>query len=155
VKGELRALLKDAQLLGFTFDGWDGSGHIRLRSEQADVRYSVPATPSDRRGYRNSVAGLERLSGRKLPRPNSGKHRHRRQPRLDTTLSPTETEKSSEVDALVAEADSLRQRFAELAVTPTRDAAIEARRVLSRYEHLRRLLAQRHHIINPLIGGTP
>jgi hypothetical protein len=40
-----KAILKDAEQLGFTFDGFDGHGHIRLRHEQADVRYSMAATP--------------------------------------------------------------------------------------------------------------
>ena len=143
-------LLKDAKQLGFAFDGFDGHGHIRLRHQQTGVRYSVPATPGDRRGFKNSLSDLERLAGQRLPRPNNGHYRHHRQNQLDTTLSPSEQQKSGEVDDLVAQAELLRRRFAELTAAPSRAAAIEARRILPEYEQLRRLLAQRHRIIDPL-----
>jgi hypothetical protein len=152
--GYLPDFLAQAKLLGFTLDGHTGRGHPRLRHRSGGT-VTIARTPSDYRSTRNALATLERLSGRKLPRQSNGKHRHRRQPQLDTALSPAEKQASEQVDALVAEADSLRHRFAELAAAPTRGAAIEARRVLSRYGHLRRLLAQHHHIIDPLIGGTP
>jgi hypothetical protein len=145
-----KAILKDAERLGFAFDGFDGDGHIRLRHQQAGIRYSLAATPGDVRSYRNALSAMERLSGRRLPRPNNGHYRHRRQPRLSTELSPTEAEKSREVDDLVAEADALRRRFAELMAAPSRAAAVEARSVLARHEHLRRLLAQCHRIVDPL-----
>ncbi len=144
-----KTILKNAEQLGFTFDGVDGKGHLRLRHE-AGVRYSMAATPGDRRGYKNALAALERLAGEKLPRQQSGKYRHRRQAQLCTQLTPTEAQRSRQIDELLAEADSLQRRFAELAATPSRDAAIEARQVLTRHEQLRRLLAQSHRIIEPL-----
>lgn len=150
MSGYLQAILKDAGQLGFAFDGFDGNGHIRLRHEQVGARYSMAATPGDVRSYRNALSAMERLSGRRLPRANAGKYRYRRQPRLSTELSPAEVERSREVDDLVAEADLLQCRFAELVAAPSRAAAAEARSVLARHEHLRRLLAQCHRIIDPL-----
>ncbi len=151
--GYLPEFIAQAERLGFRLDGHTGDGHPRLRNGKGDS-VVIARTPSDFRSARNALATMERLSGRKLPRPHSGHYRHRRQPQLSTTLSPTEIQKSGEVDALVAEADSLRLRFADLAAAPSRDSAVEARKVLTRHEHLRRRLAQLHHIIDP-IGGTP
>ncbi len=150
MSGYVQAIIKDAKQLGFAFDGFDGDGHIRLRNEQAGVRYSVPATPGDVRSYRNALSAMERLAGKRLPRPNNGHYRHRRQTRLDTGLSPAEVEKSGEIDALIAEADAMRRRFAELVAAPSRAAAAEARLVLARHKHTRRLLEQCHRIIEPL-----
>ena len=110
--GYLPEFLAQAEQLGFSLDGHTGHGHPRLRNGNGDS-VVIARTPSDFRSRRNALALLERLSGRKLPRSNSGKHRHRRQTQLDTTLSPTEKVASEQVDALVAEADSLRRRFAE------------------------------------------
>jgi hypothetical protein len=63
---------------------------------------------------------MERLAGRRLPRTNAGKYRYRRQAQLNTTLSPAEVDKSREVDALLAEADSLQRRAATCAATTMR-----------------------------------
>jgi len=147
--GYLPEFLAQAARLGFTFDGLTGSGHPRLRNAVGDS-IVIPSTPSDWRSRLNSLAQLERFSGRRLPRANAGKYRYRRQPRLSTELSAAEVVKSHQVDALVAEADALRQRFTELVATPSRAAAAEARSVLARHEHTRRLLAQCHRIIDPI-----
>jgi hypothetical protein len=156
MNGYLPEFLAQAERLGFRPAGHTGKGHPRLTNGNGDS-VTVPLTPSDFRSQRNALARMERLAGEKLPRPNSGHYRHRRQPQLNTTLSPTEKQASERVDALVAEADSLRQRFAELTAQPTRDTALEARRVLARFGRLRQLLAQRHHIIAPIEGqeNTP
>jgi hypothetical protein len=146
----LHDLLDQAGKLGFTPDGRDGRGHVRLRNADTGDLYSVAFSPSDRRSLRNSISHLERLSGRKLPRDNSGKHQHRRQSQLDTTLSPAEQQASELVAALVAEAESVRRRIGQLAAVPTRDAIAEMPRAIAKYAHLRRRLAQRHHIIDPI-----
>jgi hypothetical protein len=145
----LPEFLTQAKRLGFTLDGHTGSGHHRLQNADGAV-VVIPSTPSDWRSCRNSLAQLERLAGERLPRANAGKYRHHRQSQLDVHRSPTEIEKSGEVDDLVAEADALQQRFAELVATPSRAAAAEARSVLERHEHIRRLLAQNHRIIDPI-----
>ena len=49
MSGYVQAIIKDAKQLGFAFDGFDGDGHIRLRNEQAGVRYSVPANSRRRK----------------------------------------------------------------------------------------------------------
>lgn len=152
---DLRQFLRHAQQLGYVFDGFDGRNHVRLRNTTTGERYSAACSPSDFRSQRNALAWLERLSGRKLPRPNSGHYKHRRQPQVDTTQSAAERRASEHVAALVAEADSVRQRIKHLMAEPTRDAAAEARRALAKFEHLRRRLAQRHHIIAPIDGTTP
>jgi hypothetical protein len=146
----LREMLDQAEKLGFTPVGRAGNGHVRLRNADTGDRYSAAFSPSDRRSLRNTIAQLERLSGRKLPRDNSGKHRHRRQPQLDVTLSPAEQRASELVAALVAEAESVRRRIGHLAAEPTRDAVAEMRRAIAKFEHLRWRLAQRHHIVDPI-----
>jgi hypothetical protein len=146
----LHDLLDQAGKLGFIPVGRAGSGHVRLRNTATGAHYSAAFSPSDPRSLRNAIAHLERLSGRKLPRDNSGKHRHRRQTQLDTTLSPAEQQASKQVAALVAEAESVRRRIGHLAAEPTRDAVAEMRRAIAKYTHLRRRLAQLHHIIDPI-----
>jgi hypothetical protein len=144
----LHDLLDQAGKLGFTPAGRDGNGHVRLRNADTGDLYSVAFSPSDRRSLRNSISHLERLSGRKLPRDNSGKHRHRRQSQLDTTLSPAEQQASELVAAPVAEAESVRRRIGHLAAEPTRDHVAEMRRAITKFEHLRRRLAHMHHHID-------
>jgi hypothetical protein len=146
----LRDLLDQAEKLGFTAVGRTGNGHVRLRNNAIGADYSAAFSPSDQRSLRNAIAQLERLSGRKLPRDNSGKHRHRRQSQLDTTLSPAEQQASELVAALIAEAESVRRRIGQLAAEPTRDAIAEMRRAITKYEHLRRRLRQLHHHIDPI-----
>jgi hypothetical protein len=142
--GDLRSFLKDAERLGFIPIGHDGRGHIRLENRDTGQRYSTGSTPGDHRSRRNALADLERLSGRRLPRVNAGHHRHRRQAQLCTELSPTEAERSREIDDLAAEADVLCSRFAELVATPSRAAAAEARLVL-----------QQHGRHPPAVGAVP
>lgn len=72
---EWRDRRRDAERLGFHFDGYTGSGHVRFRNPDIDRVYISAATPSDHRGWANAVAEMERMSGRKLPRQNSGHYR--------------------------------------------------------------------------------
>jgi hypothetical protein len=146
----LHDLLDQAGKLGFAPVGRDGSGHVRLHNADTGDHYSAAFSPSDQRSLRNTLAHLERLSGRKLPRDNSGKHRHRRQSQLDTALSPAEQQASELVAALLEEAESVRGRIGQLAAHPTRDAVAEMRRAIAKYTHLRRRLAQLHHLIDPI-----
>src|SRR5437588_800 len=82
-----------------------------------------PLTPSDWRSRRNTIADLQRIAGRKLPRQNAGKHRHRRQAQLSTSLSPAERRASDLVAELVDEAGALRRRIGELIAEPASRAA--------------------------------
>jgi hypothetical protein len=152
MSGYVREFLRDAELLGFSFIGHSGSGHLLFYSPDTGAHYSAAYSPSDWRSRRNAIAQLERLSGRRLPRHKNGKHRHRRQTPLDTTLTPVEQRTAEKVAALQAEAEVLRRRVEHLAAQPTRAAAAETRCVLTEYEHLRRRLAQLHHIIDPIEG---
>lgn len=100
-----------AKALGFKFAGYDGSGHVTWVHPNG-ARYSTPATPSEYRGVRNSIAALERLSGCKLARPN-----HRR------------SRKSFAIQA-DPEVEASRRRHAETFADKAdeRDAAKEAER---------------------------
>jgi hypothetical protein len=152
MSGYVREFLRDAELLGFSFIGFSGSNHLLFFNPDSGAHYSAACSPSDWRSRRNAIAQLERLSGRKLPRHKNGKHRHHRQTQLDTTLTPVEQRAAEKVAALVEEATSVRRRVEHLAAQPTRAAAAETRRALTKYEHLRRRLAQLHHIIDPIEG---
>jgi hypothetical protein len=147
MRSYLHELLKDAAALGFEFVGYNGSNHLVFHNATTGQRCSTAFSPSDYRSRRNSIAQMERLSGRKLPRPNNGKHKYRRQTQLDTTLTPAEQRASERVAALLEEAASVRRRIEYLAAEPTRDAAAETRRAITKYEHLRRRLEQLHRII--------
>jgi hypothetical protein len=150
MSSELTDLLGRAGQLGFRLDGRTRKGHPRLVNDAGAV-VVLSGTPGDRRASRNSLARMERLAGRRLPRPNSGKFRHRSQAQLDTRQSAAELQRSQEVDALIVEADALRRRFAELsAVSSSSRAATEAREVLARFERTRRQLAKSHRIIDPV-----
>ena len=153
MSGYLREFLKDAELLGFTFAGYDGNNHVRLRNEATGATYPAPFSPSDWRSCKNNIAALERMSGRKLPRQRTGKYRHRRQTQLVTELSPAEQQTSGQVAALLEEADSVRRRIAQLVAEPSRDAAAEARRAIAKYSQLRRRLEQLHHVLPPITAA--
>ena len=74
MNSQSREVVALAERLGFTFDGYDGSGHLVL-SLPDGTRTSIPATPGEYRGRKNAIATLERLSGRKLPRANHRRSR--------------------------------------------------------------------------------
>lgn len=157
MNSELRQFLSRAKRLGFEWVGTDGQGHPRLHNAAIGVSYSVPGTPSDYRSLRNSLADLERLSGRKLPRANAAHYRGRRVAPVDFTKSSFEVEQAEKVEALVAETDSLREQFHELAEAEVKDYYIvgQARGIMGRYDHLRRVLADLHHTIPPIEKVSP
>lgn len=72
MNSDVRALVKDAEMIGWKFDGYDGSGHVVLSNVNGQ-RTSIPSTPSEYRSLTNSRSLLERLAGRKFPR--AGKRR--------------------------------------------------------------------------------
>lgn len=72
-----RETVRAAKQLGFTYEGIDGRGHHALRHENG-TPYRFPASGSDYRGPKNTLADLERIAGRKLPRP--GRRRKSRKP---------------------------------------------------------------------------
>lgn len=149
----LDGIMTDAQMLGFEVLGRDGRGHFRLEHQGTGARYSISSTPSDWRSTLNMRADLERIAGTKLPRGNSGHHPHVRQPRSNFRQTAVEQSVGAEVDALVAEADVLRGRFAELADDGSRNAAAGARQVALAHGAIRRRLA-RHHRLIPAIDAV-
>jgi hypothetical protein len=66
---EARELILIAKELGWHPAGYSGTGHPRLIHENG-AKITIAATPGDRRNRANSLAMLERLSGRKLDRQN-------------------------------------------------------------------------------------
>lgn len=61
---EAREIIKLAELIGWRFIGYTGSGHPRLEHTNG-ARYTIPATGSDRRGRLASLSDLQRLGGQK------------------------------------------------------------------------------------------
>lgn len=124
MNGQAREIVVIAKALGFRFDGYDGSGHVVL-SLPDGRRTSIPATPSEYRGRKNSILTLERMCGRKLPRPN-----HRRSRKTFDQADP-EVEASrrryaatqealNEERALAREAEEQRIRSAQKAAADDR-----------------------------------
>lgn len=148
----LRDFDRKAEMLGFKFVGLTGNTHPRYHNADIDVTVTAPLTPSDWRSQANTLANMERLSGRKLPRGNSGHHSHKPvRTVLNTNLSDTEAAAVERATALVSEADDLREKWYALLAGPTnRTTAGEARNILDSYERVRRKLETLHRIIPPL-----
>lgn len=126
MNSQAREVVAIAESLGFTFDGYDGSGHVVLSLPDGQ-RISIPATPSEYRGRKNAIAQLERMSGRKIPRPN---HRRGRMKR-ETEDPQIEASRRRHSDAFQAKADERdAARLAELArqESARRAAAADRRR---------------------------
>lgn len=74
-----------------TANGWDdlgqspGTSHYRLRHAASGTPLTLPSTPSDRRGIRNSWAFVARVTGKRPPREKAARYRHtgQRAPRFD------------------------------------------------------------------------
>lgn len=62
---DLRKFLRNAEALGFTRDGIDGSGHIRLR-HISGRKMSIASSPSRKTTRRNEIVRMQRIAGRKL-----------------------------------------------------------------------------------------
>jgi len=149
-----RELLPKLQMLGFEVVGQDGAGHHRLYHADTDTHTSISATPSDWRGRRNELARLERVAGRKLPRPNAAHYRHQRVTVTEMTMSPIEKQAIEQIDELLAQAAEIRQQWTQVIAGPTnRDTAAAARKVLDRYEDVRDALAALHRTIPPIDGS--
>lgn len=76
MQSELRQFLASAAQLDHRFDGYTGSGHMRFVHPTAGI-YIASSTPSDRNANRHQLADMERRSGKKLPRANSGRFRRK------------------------------------------------------------------------------
>lgn len=148
-----RNLLKSAHQLGFDFLEFDGNGHPKLKHRDTGDTVTVAYTPSDWRSHKNSIALLERISGRKLPRPKAGHYRHTRVQSVKLKRTRAEAKAADTVDRLLTETQALQQQWDRLVTEPsTRENADEARGVLARYDHLRTILAGYHRILPPITG---
>lgn len=63
---EAREVIKLAEQMGWKQIGYTGNGHPRLAHPNG-ARYTIPATPSDRRGRLASLTDLRRLAAQQNP----------------------------------------------------------------------------------------
>ena len=144
---EVRELVDKAEMLGFKLDGVDGNGHYRLVCENGET-VRIPCTPSEWPSAANSLAEMERKSGRKLPRQKSGNYRHRRVHESTFELSETERMGIARRDRIAAEAEAIRAEIKQLSLGPAnRATAAEARRLVQTFKRLRELLEQNAYVI--------
>lgn len=148
--GWLRRFCAKAEQLGFKFQGYNGSGHPKFVHTATGTVLSTSLTPSDWRVERNTIAEMERISGRKLPRDNAAHYSYKRVQRSDFRKTKGEAEAAAEIERLLAETDSMRNRFRALTELNTRTSAEEARRLVTKFEFCREELAHRHRHIDPL-----
>ena len=62
---EAREIIKLVARIGWTHIGYTGHGHPRLEHESG-ARYTISATPSDRRGRAAALRDLQRLAGQRI-----------------------------------------------------------------------------------------
>lgn len=147
----LRDFSRKAAQLGFIFSGYTGTNHPKYYNAAVDATVTTALTPSDYRGQRNAISDMERLSGRKLPRDNSGHHRWVKVKSLNTQLSEVERQTLERVNELLDEAEYLQDQWHVLVAGPAnRTAVAEAREVMERYEQVRHQLESLHRVIPPL-----
>src|SRR5690348_11510902 len=119
---DLRKLIADGEKLGFKYIGQVfRGGHIQFIHNETGERLTASSTPSSAYSWNHTRKDMERISGRKLPRDNKGKHVFRKCERLDLKRTEVEVKNSERIEELVAHADSLRQRFRSLTISPNRD----------------------------------
>lgn len=127
-----KRLTAAAEALGFTLEGT--GRHLRFVHDNGAV--TAPRTPSDHRAVRNVIATMERVSGRKIPRPGAARYRNqRRKPGLtDTPPTPT-PEHAERRERILADAHRLSDKFSRAVSSGDVDAA---RAVLVRWGVLTR-----------------
>lgn len=143
----LRDFLGKAEKLGFVQDGFDGRGHPILVNDACGIRTSVAFSPSDWRSEKNALARLERLTGQKLQRENTGKYRHRRVTQANLRATEHEQQCCSTVEAMVREASDLRTEFRRLTAACDRTAVDAARKVIARYSELEKQCERMYRVI--------
>lgn len=127
VNSQAREVVDLSALLGFTFEGYDGSGHVVL-SLPDGRRTSIPATPSEYRGRRNTIAALERMSGRKLPRANHRRSRKSFAVKADPEVEASRRRHAETFAARAAERDAARESEKRRQAAAEAEAAAERRR---------------------------
>jgi hypothetical protein len=114
---EVRELIDKAAKLGFVVDekktNRQGGGHIILVHSNGSF-YVIATSPSDWRGAKNSIADMERLSGKKLERV-SHKRSRKAVKRTDFSLDKARRERNERagaaVDRLMDEREDLIEKF--------------------------------------------
>ena len=127
-----------------------GGSHVKLYNAEKNLTYYTSASPSDNRYERNALNDMERMSGRRLPRPNAAKYKTVKVTTTTMRMSDTETAAVAHTDELLAQADKLRGIWNNIIATSNRTHANVARLVLSEYEEIRSALSDKHRIIPPL-----
>lgn len=145
---DLSRLIDEAKKIGFEYAGQDGRNHIVLVN--GDLRYTTSFTTSDWRAHQNALRDMERMSGRKLPRQKTGKYRFKPSTPSSMRLSAEEIRDGAEVDNLLANAESMRQRFRELAKSANRREVQVARQLLEDFERVKEALADHHRVVDPI-----
>lgn len=147
-----RELLEIADSLGFTFEGYDGGGHIVLTLPDGR-RTSIAATPSEYRGRKNAIATLERLSGRTMPRAN---HRRSRKAFRPSGFSVEGSKSDPAIGARIAQLNATHQaqrdEWAALCANPSHANACRARALLSEIADTEDKLAQLHQPVERIVA---
>ena len=139
--------------LGFEFVGLQGSSHPRFYNADKNVYFTSALTPSDWRGEKNAVADMERLSGRKLPRPNAAHYKHKpRGSGFGTVQSSWERQMLGNLDSAMTDAEGIRTKIIDLFEEGSIQAANECRRLLARFQAIREFLADNGRHIPPITG---
>lgn len=138
-----------ARPLGFEFVGYQGNGHPRFYNADKGVYFTTALTPSDWRGEKNSVADMERLSGRKLPRQKAGRARHVKVPQARFRLSDSEKSAQSHIDQLLTRAERLAERWDK--VKDDLRFNEEAHAILLDFEEIEAKLRDFRRVIPPLV----
>lgn len=151
MKRETREIVSAAEALGFRFKGYTGSGHCQVEHPNGVVTF--PSTASDWRAVRNITAELERVSGRKLPRVNSGRSRKAFRP-SGFSIEAARKDAAAwgareQVEELHAEHAAAVDEMTALIAQGDRAAAQQAKRVLTRIRDLEEQLAAMHQPFTP------
>ena len=145
---EVKEVIDKAKLIGYTLDGMNGNGHYILTATNGG-KVILPSTPGDWRSTQNAISEMERRSGRKLPRQQSGKHRHYRTRIHNFERSNTEQTGIARRDRLTEEAASLRDEFMQslpegqhLGESAPQSVKDRARHVAARHQKIKEVLEQ-------------
>lgn len=151
MNADVRDVVRLAEQLGFCFQGYSGTGHVQLAHANGTV--TIPSTPSDHRWRANTLAHLEHVAGRKLPRV---KHRksHKAPQRSGFSLDRAVEEQrhwhdttSATVEELHAQREQLIAKCRELA--RNRGTIHDIPPVLDRIAHLEAGLRGLHQPVEP------
>lgn len=120
--------------LGFRYAGTTGTEHHLLIHPNGG-RTTLPATPHGGNRWReNAIAEAERVSGRRVPRPKSGRGRGARIARMSMYMTDEESRMSSVGERLAGEWGSLAAQWDAATTSGRPDLARQVLRDLARVE---------------------